>query len=499
MAKGFFRELKHYRLREIAGELGIEIEETRRLAGILKSHGILKAVRASKPEYRDLSNQDIVLTDALEDNPKIAYAFDFVGVVMAEGHVFKCYPKYISSTADLMRQLKQVLKVIKKYNDNEQRVYLYNGGDDGRSLNRLAVSLYLLEDYFQYGLYTNQCDIIETNGEGEILWDRTINETFAFIKDGRPYYTELLTRTLADDEIDYIRRLHECVLTLCTRELGENGVLELFDMPEVELTDAVLEDFGDLDYIKYRLERELSAQFVTRKRTLLKTIYAYVLNEKADRKDQSFSLYGTNSFHLIWEKVCAENFGSVRDSKLSKLPTGVSEAYEHQKNKKLIEIIDRPKWHKNSPPADDGMTATLRPDLICIYPSGENEYCFGIYDAKYYCIDFLNQDGSYKVTGQPGVEDVAKQYLYQLAYDDFIKKQGYRYVQNMFFCPQEEAEPEYGYVEIKMLQAFGDGALDKIAVVKLCAERMYELYLRGEKIADLTEYIPAAGRSGGSG
>ena len=68
------------------------------------------------------------------------------------------------------------------------------------------------------------------------------------------------------------------------------------------------------------------------------------------------------------------------------------------------------------------------------------------------------------MTGQPGVGDVTKQYLYQLAYDDFITKQGYKYVQNMFFCPQESAEPDYGYVEMKMLHNIGDKTLENIAV-----------------------------------
>ena len=104
-------------------ELGIEMEEAKRLAGILKKYGIVKAVKASKPEYEDLSNQDIILTDVVENNPEIQYVFDFVGVVMVEGYVFKCYPKYISSTIKPIEQLKKVLKVIKKYKDKEQLVY----------------------------------------------------------------------------------------------------------------------------------------------------------------------------------------------------------------------------------------------------------------------------------------------------------------------------------------------------------------------------------------
>ena len=72
--------------------------------------------------------------------------------------------------------------------------------------------------------------------------------------------------------------------------------------------------------------------------------------------------------------------------------------------------------------------------MISIYECGDSgEYCFGIYDAKYYNINFHKNSSEYKVIGQPGVADVTKQYLYQLAYDDFIAKQGYKYVQNMFF------------------------------------------------------------------
>ena len=132
---------------------------------------------------------------------------------MVEEYVFKCYPKYISSTIEPIEQLKKVLKVIKKYNDKEQLVYLYNGEEDNKIFNRLAVSLHLLEEYFQYGIYTNQQDVIEINGEGEILWDKTINETYALIQNNRPYYVELQTQNSVDDEMDYIKRLHECELT----------------------------------------------------------------------------------------------------------------------------------------------------------------------------------------------------------------------------------------------------------------------------------------------
>lgn len=503
MAKDYFQELKHYTLYGIAKELKTDIDETKRLIGILKKYGIVKAVSKSKPEFEDLSNQDIILTDVSENEQGVEYVFDFVGVVVLEGHVFKCYPKYIASTKEPLAQLKQVLKVIKKYNSKEQLIYLYNGEDDSQIFNHLAVSLHLLEEYFSYGLYTNQQDIIETNGEGEILWDRTINETFALIQNNRPYYVELQTHNNVDNDMDYFKRLHECILSICSRELKKTGLLDLFELSDAELNDTEIEDFGDVDYILYRLQNEIQIQYVTRKQNLLKTLYTYIANNKTDENDVSLSLYGTNSFNLVWEKVCAENFGSILDKPLEKieksgkLPMPLIDEYkaDNKSKQKLIDLIDSPVWHGKTKEVVDYKVDTLIPDLICSYPCNDSgDYCFGIYDAKYYKINFKKQKDGWKVAGQPGVGDVTKQYLYQLAYDDFIIKQGFRYVQNMFFCPTEDADGgkyvDYGYVEMDMLHTIGKKTLENIAVVKLCAEEMYKLYLSGKQIENMAEYIP---------
>lgn len=47
-------------------------------------------------------------------------------------------------------------------------------------------------------------------------------------------------------------------------------------MAGVDLTDEELDDFGDKEYILYRIENELNTQFNTRKQLVLKTMYAYI-------------------------------------------------------------------------------------------------------------------------------------------------------------------------------------------------------------------------------
>lgn len=237
-----------------------------------------------------------------------------------------------------------------------------------------------------------------------------------------------------------------------------------------------------------------------RKQNLLKTIYTYIANEKTDKNDVSYSLYGTNSFNLVWEKVCADNFGSVLDKKIVDLPLSNPEWNKVEyKDKTLRKVIKSPRWRKiEFPDVEDPKVETLKPDLVCIYPVDEQkkDYCFGIYDAKYYCIDYQIHGDKVIISGQPGVGDVTKQYLYQLAFDDFIMKQGYRYVQNMFFCPDEVGDKQYGWVQMEILNHIGNKRLENIAVVKLCASKMYQLYLDNQTISEheINQYIADIGR-----
>ena len=118
------------------------------------------------------------------------------------------------------------------------------------------------------------------------------------------------------------------------------------------------------------------------------------------------------------------------------------------------------------------------------------DYCFGIFDAKYYCIDFKQTKNGNNVIGQPGVGDVTKQYLYQLAYEDFVEKQGYKHIVNMFLCPHEELTLDYGFVTMQMFHSVGNGTLDYIYVVKLCAEEMFDYYIKNRKIDNIFKYLP---------
>lgn len=486
MKSSYVREQKRYTQKAISQLFSLNAEETIKFIRKLKAYGVLKTVKATSQEKNltDLTDDEIEIVNEEDISTDYYYVFVFVGVVTVGNIIIKCYPKYISSNEEPLNEMKQVLKVISKYNSKEQIINLFNGEVEQSTFNLLATVLYLYNDYNENGIYTNHQEIIETNGEGEILWDKTINETFVFLSNNRPFYTELQTQITVDDETDYFRRLHECVLSECSRRLRGASLLELFDLEEINLYEGELLDFGDNDYILYRLQKELNVQFVTRKQDLLKTMYAYIAHSKIIDQGFGLSMYGTNSYNLVWEKVCAEVMGNVLNTKISKLPKPIASSYANRKDKSLSELIQKPVWRSfdvNGKYIEHLADKTLTPDLITIYKMGEG-YCFGIFDAKYYNIQ-LNEKG---VFSHPGVSDVTKQYLYQLAYQDFISTHGYDYVQNAFLFPCEgNVIKVLGQAEMTILYDLKEEQLENISVVKLPAHKMYNLYLANKQLKDL--------------
>lgn len=487
MISVFLREQKRYTQEDLVKAFACSEGKTVHILKRLKEYGVLKAVKANEvqKDLTDLVDEDIEIADVEIGENEYLYVFTFVGVITIEGRVLKCYPKYLLDETEPLWELKQVLQVLQKYNSKEQIIRTYNDTSDSSAFNMLAVMLFLLKDYYDYGPYTNTQDIIESNGAGDILWDKTINETFTLLSNNRPYYPELLTMKRVTDDFDFFKRLHECILTRCTEELREADLLDLFDIMGVDISDEQIEDFGDKEYVLDRIVKELNVQFNTRKQLLLKTLYAYIANSSALDDLDCFSMFGTNSFNLVWEAVCAE----VMDNQLQKpigglkLPVPLSPKYQAMRRKKLIELIDKPRWSGTSENGSFVKEAadTLIPDLISIVKVGE-EYQFIIFDAKYYNIQL---EESKKLRGQPGIESITKQYLYQLAYQAFVEEHHIQTVRNCFLMPTSGKEIVIkGTASLAMLSGLG---LQDIQVRLLPAETMYKHYIENTKmeISDL--------------
>lgn len=474
----FVREQQRYTKNQLRNMFSFDDSSVEKFIKNLKAYGVLKTVanNTEQRELTDLVDDDIQIVDETAGNDDCLYVFTFVGVITIGNRVIKVYPKYLLLPKEPLLELKQVIKVLERYSYSEEQIInLFNGEGDNRSFNTLAVIIFLLNDYFDYGIYDNTQEILEVNGKGDILWSRTIDEGFAIIENKRPYYPELITRRTVEDDQDYFKRLHECILTECSHQLRDSGLEALFDMESVELSEESLDDFGDREYILDRLVSELSIQFNTHKQFLLKTLYTYIAQDrKMLEEDDGISMFGTTSFHSVWEKVCAEVFGNKLNTSIGQLPMKTPLAASYNRNAKLLDLIEKPKW------CGDGIVQeakdTLVPDLITIDQHDEVDW-FVIIDAKYYLLQ-LEQNKSLK--GNPGVGDVTKQYLYQLAFRQFTSDHNIRVIKNCFVMPTEkDAVVVKGIVRLSMLSALG---LEDIHIRLVPAKTLFSYYLSRKRL-----------------
>ena len=428
----------------------------------------------------------------------------FVGVIVIGDLIINCYPKYLPNITreniDIIEdKFKEVMKVIRKHHKISNFSYEFNETDIISS-NLISLRLFFLEDYYENGIYTNIKNILETNGNGEINWNRTINDSLAIIKNKKPFYTELQTRYKLNDTNDFFHRLHECIITDSSEQLENSELIELFGLTPIELSEKscneYIEDYGE-DIISEKLSKEVKVEFNTHKQNLLRLMKNYIENINRFNEDDDLDLYGTSSFHTIWEDVCKKVFGDKLNKQLSilenELPKRLNK-FSNKKDEKLISLIDKPIWNINKhkdiaynleEEDENGIKKnTLVPDLIVF-----NKKTFIIFDAKYYVYDY--DESKNKIYHQPDIGSITKQYLYELAYEDFLKDVGFENTKNGFLFPSTEEDiKNNGFVKLKFLSKILKDKneifknKENIQIIMLPASLMYKYYLNNELIED---------------
>lgn len=468
-------EQNRYTVDDFVESLDLNDSEAVDLMSRLVQHGLMRAEPPdfSEGDVSDLLRPGLDQAEVYLGAASRGHVLVFVGVAVVNGYVLLCMPKYFTDSSDSIPKFKQVLQVIERLKHKYQNVDYFGALVGDRNVNALSVMLFLLRDYFEFGVYSNSQDMVQVNGPGEVLWDRTIDEKSAVFSLGRPFYPEMITRHRVDDKSDLFRRLHESILTEVSRFLRLSGLSDLFDLSPVNLADSPLEELGDRIDLLTRIRVELNVQFNSRKQLVLKAMYSYISGEALESSMNDFSVFGTRSFNLVWEAVCVRVFADKSRIPVDQLPLGVSLADWVDPSDSLQSIIERPRWHGHDQNGSFAVDAksSLTPDLISFVPDGASVKVY-IFDAKYYRISMSRKGG---IGGQPGVADVTKQYLYQLALTDFMDSHGISQFRNCFLIP---GDADYvSVVQSVTMDMLGCLGLSDIAVRVLPAERVYSAFL----------------------
>lgn len=469
MKSAYFKELERITFDDIKKKLNLDDKNVEELINSAEynSRRIVKKYYNNKTE-------------------RMEYSFDFVGIIMFKNCIVKCIPKYytdIESNKDNI--LKKIIKVIKKYRNTQDDIVGFSNVNSDKELNYLSIICYILDDYLQYDLYSNDKSIYEMNGNGEIEWERTINDIQEYIVNGRPVYFDLITSEIVNNEGDYIRKIHKYVVGQCSKMLNEHGILDMLSYPLIEFSDAE-ELYDDTDFVINRITKELDTEFNSRKQELLRTLKLYFVHKQNYGEENYEGFVGTMDFNIVWEKICS----SVLENKLENRTKNIKWIEDNyiskdDKGKKLKELIPYPVWKK------DGCTesvkaTTVKIDIISIIKENGLRY-FIIWDAKYYNIKFTEDE----IDDNPGVQDIIKQYVYNFVYKKFIKEQKFDKSYNILLFPSEDDTVSIeGKAEFEILQKKLE--VDDILVMKMPVEIIFDLYLNNRIIdfKDIINYLP---------
>ena len=210
---------------------------------------------------------------------------------------------------------------------------------------------------------------------------------------------------------------------------------------------------------------ELNVEFNTHKQGLLKAMHDFISRMSSFSNDEILTVYGTTDYEYIWEEMCSKVFDNKLDTELADLNLG----FENKNS--LRDLIKKSKWVFDTFSVEK---SKLIPDVISI----DNEKnLFMICDAKYYKLNINYEEK--KVKDEPHLSSITKQYLYELAYKEFINLFKFNVV-NAFVFPKYGGVPENkGHVELNFFSKLG---LEDIQVIMLPAYEVNELYLNDEKM-----------------
>lgn len=427
----FLKELEKYSKQFLSNELLIEEEDFKKLEKQLFQRRVM--------EYR-----------------KGKYFFKYVGILIFKERVIFILPKYIDNSnfkySEKIKSMKLIIDVLRIYSREsikEDDVEMLGNIDENNEFSYLSAINYFIEDYLEYGLYHSENKQYTSNGNGGINWNKTINEQTAFIFNKKPVYLDFYTiDTLIDDE-NYIRIVHKFIMNKCNSFLEKTGLIDILDMPVIKF--YIEEDsLGDTNFIIRKIENELNFQYGDRKQRLLKAMRSFLIKDKCLLSQEYIRFFGTKYFNNVWEKACA---------------------YVFYHDKSLLEHITRPKWSNFK--KIDNNKETLRPDILAqVEHRGMNRFL--ILDAKYYDIEFRNG----KVYGNPGIDDVIKQYMYQQSLNYYIKQQGCS-VNNVLLFPNMEDEFKlFGKVTLDFINNLKD-----VVLMYLPSTTILTLYCKHKKLS----------------
>lgn len=385
-------------------------------------------------------------------NNRNYFAFKFIGVITIGNILICCFPKYYENNnlqnPNIISEFSEIIKILKEFGKTD---YLPDSSICSTDLNincsEIVLADKILKDYIQYGIFEKWEKIISLNSEGETNWDYTINLTDPIFSKKGPVYHDIYSSEIISENENLIREIHKWALNYSYNKYST--ILDYLFWYDRDCVTC-LQDLGTLDFLVTALKKELSISFTDRSISLLK-ILRYLVESVYYSSDNTFSIYGTGSFHVVWEYVCSWIFKNDKDNFKKFIPT--------------------PHWYSISGEKKTKHD-TFNPDII-------TEELGNIYilDAKYYNLKL--QENPFDISGNPGIGDVSKQFLYAEIFKKLSKP-----IYNCFLFPRihNHFYVLSGYIKLELFES-------NIYNIFVSPQQLFTCYLKRKLIENLLKNL----------
>lgn len=249
--------------------------------------------------------------------------------------------------------------------------------------------LFIIRDFLSNGYYVQKENRYSKAPGGKVNWSRTIKSVKPQFLDFQPFYFDFITQKTNYSQAELISQIHKFCVHECFSKLGFLFSSFLPEKAELNL---------DKNLFVATIKKVMAQTFNENNLLLFKNMLD-VLNFLDENSENKEFIYGTQKFHVIWEKLVDRIFGeSDKEDFYPKVfwklknGKGGEERFEFRTDEK-----------RNS----------LRPDTIMITNRAKAGQKIFVLDSKYY------RYGVTKIKNHlPDSASIVKQF----AYSEYIEK-----------------------------------------------------------------------------
>lgn len=290
----------------------------------------------------------------------------------------------------IRKNILNLIQILRKFGDKGENFYSSTLNSKEQKVEfPVSAYLFIIRDFLSNGYYVQKETLYSKRTVGKANWSRTIKSVKPQFVDFEPFYFDFITQKTNYSQTELVSKIHKFIVYECFSKLGFLFSSFMPEKSELKLNKALF-----VATIKEAMSQTFNENNLLFFKNMLDVLN--FLNEKSENKD---FIYGTQNFHIIWEKLVDCIFGEKDKERFYpkvfwklKTKTGGEETFDFGMDEK-----------HNS----------LRPDTIMITNRGKDGQKIFVLDSKYYrygasCIKYHLPDSA----------SVVKQF----AYAEYIEK-----------------------------------------------------------------------------